>query len=165
MLALILWITGTVFIIVLWDPLQIAELLWMTTIIAGFLLIATVQFVTSIIHPHKLLESQVFQRTQELNQSKRESDFYLSMWTHKLGNFLQGMVTYLDILEHASQNSEDDSKTRAVARDLSREAIIVNQQVTDLMRIRERQHQGKAYRVFSLPPLLKEAWEGNNLAN
>lgn len=141
MLALILWITGTVFIIVLWDPLQIAELLWMTTIIAGFLLIAAVQFVTSIIHPHKLLESQVFQRTQELNQSKHESDFYLSMWTHKLGNFLQGMVTYLDILEHASQNSEDDSKTRAVARDLSREAIIVNQQVTNLMRIRERQHQ------------------------
>ncbi|MHA1862425.1 MAG: hypothetical protein ACTSWA_01550, partial [Candidatus Thorarchaeota archaeon] len=155
MLALILWITGTVFIIVLWDPLQIAELLWMTTIIAGFLLIATVQFVTSIIRPHKLLESQVFQRTQELNQSKRESDFYLSMWTHKLGNFLQGMVTYLDILEHASQNSEDDSKTRAVARDLSREAIIVNQQVTDLMRIRERQHQ--VLWPVNLLQVLKEA--------
>ena len=141
MLALILWIIGTIFIIILWDPLQIAELLWLTTIITGFILIATVQFVTSIIHPHSILESQVFQRTQELNQSKHESDFYLSMWTHKLGNFLQGMITYLDILEHASQNNEDDTKTRVVARDLSREAIIVNKQVINLMRIRERQHQ------------------------
>ncbi len=155
MLALILWITGTIFIIVLWDPLQIAELLWIATIITGFILIGTVQFVTSILHPHRFLESQVSQRTQELNQSKLESDFYLSMWTHKLGNFLQGMVTYLDILEYASQNSEDDTKTRVVARDLSREAIIVNQQVTDLMRIRERQHQ--VLWPVNLQQVLKEA--------
>ncbi len=141
MLALVLWITGTIFIIILWDPLQIAELIWITTIIAGFLQIAAVQFVISIIHPHRLLERQVLQRTRELNQSKHESDFYLSMWTHKLGNFLQGLVTYLDILEYASQNSEEDTKTRGVARNLSRDAIIVNQQVTNLMKIKERQHQ------------------------
>jgi len=155
MLALVLWITGTIFIIILWDPLQIAELLWITTIIAGFLLIAAVQFVISIIHPHRLLERKVLQRTQELNQSKRESDFYLSMWTHKLGNFLQGLVTYLDILEHASQNSEEDTKTRGVARDLSRDAIIVNQQVTNLMRIKERQHQ--VLWPLNLLPVLEEA--------
>lgn len=155
MLALILWIIGTIFIIILWDPLQVAELVWMATIITGFILIAAVQFVTSIIHPHKILESQVFQRTQELNQSKRESDFYLSMWTHKLGNFLQGLVIYLDILEHASQNSKDDRKTRVVARDLSSEAMIVNRQVIDLMRIRERQHQ--VLWPVNLLQVLKEA--------
>jgi len=160
MLALILWIIGTIFIIVLWDPLQIAELLWLTTIITGFILIATVQFVTSIIHPHKYLESQVFQRTQELNQSKQESDFFLSMWTHKLGNFLQGMVTYLEILEHASQNDDEDIKTRVVARDLSTVAIIVNKQVINLMRIRERQHQ--VLWPVNLLEVLKEAMNSSD---
>jgi len=77
------------------------------------------------------------------------------MWTHKLGNFLQGLVTYLDILEHASQNSEEDTKTRGVARNLSRDAIIVNQQVTNLMRIKERQHQ--VLWPVNLLPVLEEA--------
>ena len=69
MLALVLWITGTIFIIILWDPLQIAELLWIISIITGFLLIGMSQFVTAIIYPHRYLEHQVQQRTRELNQA------------------------------------------------------------------------------------------------
>ncbi|MFW9810315.1 MAG: hypothetical protein ACFFE6_13135 [Candidatus Thorarchaeota archaeon] len=141
LLAMILWLIGTVFIIVLWDPLQVAELIWLTSIIAGFLLIASVQFITSIIYPHRHLETMVNQRTEELNLSKQESEFYLRMWTHKIGNFLQGMITYLDILEISEQNSEEDLKTRAAAGDLSREAAMVNHQVVQLSRIKESMDQ------------------------
>ncbi len=141
MLAMGLWLIGTLFIIILWDPLQVAELIWISTIIAGFLLIGAVQFVTSIIHPHRDLEQLVSQRTKELNLAMQESEFYLKMWTHKMGNYLQGMITYLDILESAAQYSEDDKKTRAAASDLSREAAMVNHQVVQLSRIKESMHQ------------------------
>jgi len=141
LLALGLWIIGTGFIIILWDPLQVAELLWMASIIAGFLLIGSVQFITSILEPHRFLENQIRQRTRELSLSKQESEFYLNMWTHKMGNLLQGMITYLDILEFAAQNSEVDIKTRAAASALSREAAMVNQQVVQLTRIKESLHQ------------------------
>lgn len=136
-LFLALLLVGTVFIIVLWNPLQVAELLWLGTIVAGFLLIATVQFSTAILQPHRALEKLVNERTSELEISKRESEFYLNMWTHKMGNILQGVVSYLDILEYANQNSEDDSNTRARARDLCQEAKILNQQVIKLSKVKE----------------------------
>ncbi|MFW9787250.1 MAG: hypothetical protein ACFFE2_02875 [Candidatus Thorarchaeota archaeon] len=137
LLALAVWTMGTGFIIVLWNPLQIAELLWVASIISGFLIIGSVQFLTAIIEPHRFLENQVAQRTRELNLSKQESEFYLKMWTHKMGNLLQGLVVYLDILEMASQNSEEDMQTRSAASDLSREAAMLNQQVIQLTRIKE----------------------------
>jgi len=141
LLALTHWITGTFFIIILWDPFQIAELLWLGTIITGYLLIAAVLFVTTIIDPHRALETLVEERTSELELSNKESEYYLNMWTHKMGNILQGMVTYLDVLEVATQDSTDDRQTRSAARDLSREAILVNQQVLQLTQIKESFHQ------------------------
>ena len=157
MLAVVLWIIGTIFIIILWNPLQVAELLWVVSIISGFLLIAISQFMSAIIHPHRFLEKQVQQRTRELNQSIREGDLLRKMWTHKMGNLLQGLITYLDILEHAQQNSEDDSKTRTVARNLSREATLVNLQVSQLTRIKE--HLRDAVYPVNVIPLLEEAIE------
>ncbi len=141
MLAMSLWLLGAIFGMFAWDPLQVAEIIWMGSIIGGFFLIAVVQFVTSILHPHRNLERLVSLRTKELNLSNQESEFYLKMWTHKIGNFLQGMITFLDILELAEQYSEDDSKTRAAAGDLSRDAAMVNQQVMQLTRIKESPHQ------------------------
>ncbi|MGY5857908.1 MAG: hypothetical protein RTU63_00960 [Candidatus Thorarchaeota archaeon] len=155
MLAVALWIIGTLFIIILWDPLQVAELLWVSSIIAGFLLIAISQFMSAIIHPHRFLEQQVQQRTRELNQSIRESDLLRKMWTHKMGNLLQGLITYLDILEHAAQHSEEDSDTRAAARNLSREATLVNLQVSQLTKIKEHVHD--ALYPVNVVPLLEEA--------
>ncbi|MFW9847949.1 MAG: hypothetical protein ACFFF4_02350 [Candidatus Thorarchaeota archaeon] len=136
-LALCHWIVGALFAIILWDPLQVAELLWMSTILSGFLLIAVIQFITSILQPHKELEQLVDQRTKELEASNRESEYYLKMWTHKMGNILQGMVTYLDVLEHTESGSQTDTSTRSAARGLSHEAILVNQQVIQLTQIKE----------------------------
>ncbi len=134
MLALTHWIAGTFFIIVLWNPLQIAELLWIASMVTGYLLIAAVQFVTSILDPHRVLESLLEERTME-------SEYYLNMWTHKMGNLLQGLVTYLDVLENAEQGSIDDRDSRAAARLLSREAILVNHQVLQLTSVKEGLHQ------------------------
>jgi len=161
MLAVGLWIIGTLFIIILWDPLQVAELLWVTSIITGFLLIAISQFMTGIIHPHRFLEQQVQQRTRELNQSIREGELLRKMWTHKMGNLLQGLITYLDILEHGAQYSEDDSDTRSAARNLSREATLVNLQVSQLTRIKE--HIRDALYPVNVVPLLEEAVEAAEL--
>ncbi|MHA2423388.1 MAG: hypothetical protein ACXAEF_01260 [Candidatus Thorarchaeota archaeon] len=136
-LALSHWISGTLFGIILWDPLQVAELLWIFTILSGFFLVAAMQFITSILQPHKELEDLVEQRTREVEVSNKESEYYLKMWTHKMGNILQGMVTYLDVLEHAAQGSEDDTDSRSAARVLSREAILVNHQVIQLTQIKE----------------------------
>ncbi|MHA1637201.1 MAG: hypothetical protein ACTSUB_04220 [Candidatus Thorarchaeota archaeon] len=57
-----------------------------------------------------------------------------------MGNLLQGLVSYLDILEYAKQNSLEDLETRLVAAKLSREARLVNHQVLQLMRVKERYH-------------------------
>ena len=159
-LALLLWITGTFFIIILWDPFQIAELLWVMSIITGFLLISAVQFVISILQPHKTLENLVEHRTGELESSQRESEYYLNMWTHKIGNLLQGLVTYLELLKLAAQGSEDDRDIRIVASDLSREASLVNHQVLQLTQIKESLlHEPK---MMGATKAIKEAIESAN---
>ena len=120
LLALLLWSVGITIIILLSDIFQVAELLWYSCLICGFFLISAAQIISSVIQPYRDLESIVEKRTNELEQSQRESDFFLNMWTHKMGNLLQGMVSYLEILEYAKQNSMDDQKTRSAAGRLSR---------------------------------------------
>ena len=141
MLALFLWLLAVILVIVLWDPFQVAELVWYACLICGFALISTAQIISSVIQPYRDLETIVEKRTNELEQSQLESDFYLNMWTHKMGNLLQGMVTYLEILEYAKQNSVEDQETRHVASKLSAEARLVNHQVLQLMRVKESYHQ------------------------
>jgi hypothetical protein len=72
-----------------------------------------------------------------------------------MGNLLQGMITYLDILELAALNSEEDIKTRAAASDISREAAMLNQQVIQLTRIKENIHQ--TLWLVNLPEALEDA--------
>ncbi|MBE0525689.1 MAG: HAMP domain-containing histidine kinase [Candidatus Thorarchaeota archaeon] len=74
-----------------------------------------------------------------------------------MGNLLQGLITYLDILEHAAQNSEEDSDTRAAARNLSREATLVNLQVSQLTRIKENLRD--AIYPVNVVPFIEEAVE------
>ena len=148
--AMLVWLVGTAFIIILWDPLQIAELIWVGSIAFGLLFVGAVQFITSIIDPHRALESLVDRRTSELELSKKESEFYLNMWTHKMGNILQGLITYLDILELG-----DDAglTTRSAAKALGKEATLVNHQVTRLTQIKN------AYEEKLRPTLIKTALE------
>ncbi len=141
LLALSYWIIGTLFIVVLWNPFQIAELIWIGTIIIGLLFIATLQFMSTILEPHRKLEALVEQRSQELELSNRESEYYLNMWTHKMGNLLQGIVTYLGILESTPEGSVEQLRSRNIAHELSKEAILVNKQVMQLSQIKEIYHK------------------------
>jgi light-regulated signal transduction histidine kinase (bacteriophytochrome) len=92
--------------------------------------------VTSILEPHKVLNEIVDDRTRRLEQSEQEIIFYLDMWTHKIGNILQGVMTYLEII---SENSEDSdmSVQNELAKDLGREGNIVNRQVITLANIKQ----------------------------
>ncbi len=162
LLSVSIWIVGTIFIIVLWNPLQIAELLWLATIISGFVFIGLEQFITSILNPHQFLESVIEQRNKELVASYEESEYYLNMWTHKMGNLLQSVVSFLDILEYAEQNSEKDQATRQYARTISHEATLVNHQVSQLARIKDNLHQQLKLVVLS-EEILKAANDATRL--
>ena len=57
------------------------------------------------------------------------------MWTHKIGNILQGMMTYLELLPG---NSEDNIMVQnELAKDLGREGNLVNRQVIALTKIKQ----------------------------
>lgn len=134
-LALVLWMGAFIIYTLLEDPRQIAEILWLGGIFAGFVILALGMILTSIIEPHRILESLVERRTAELQTARRESDFYLHMWTHKMGNLLQGIVTYLELLSHAERNtSQEGPHKEAVA--LSNEATLFNRQVSKLSEIK-----------------------------
>ena len=83
----------------------------------------------------KVLYEIVDDRTSKLEQSEKEIVFYLDMWTHKIGNILQGMMTYLELLPG---NSEDNNMVQnELAKDLGREGNLVNRQVIALTKIKQ----------------------------
>ncbi|MHA1637328.1 MAG: hypothetical protein ACTSUB_04870 [Candidatus Thorarchaeota archaeon] len=135
-LALIIWIISLVLLGILNDPLLTLEIVWYTLTGAGFLILALTMIVTAIIEPHKALNEQVAERTQQLELSERESEFYLDLWSHKIGNILQGMQTYLELI---SQSVQDEKISSAIetAKILGKEANIVNRQVINLAQIKK----------------------------
>ncbi|TFF91080.1 HAMP domain-containing histidine kinase [Candidatus Thorarchaeota archaeon] len=134
-LTLILWIGSFAIYTLLEDPQQIAEPLWVGGVFAGFLLLALGMILTSIIEPHRVLESVVEERTSELRAARRESDFYLRMWVHKMGNLLQGIVTYLELLSERGKRMDEQEPYQA-AMALSNEATFFNRQVSKLSEIK-----------------------------
>jgi hypothetical protein len=92
---------------------------------------------SSIIEPHKALESLVEERTIQLKESREESEFYLRLWIHKMGNLLQGLISYLQLIEErlATGRSVSDIQTSAI--EIGREAVLVNRQVAKLYEIKE----------------------------
>jgi hypothetical protein len=134
-LSLVLWIGSFIIYTMLEDPSQIAEPLWLGGVFAGFLLLALGMILTSIIEPHRLLESLVEERTTELRAAQRESDFYLRMWVHKMGNLLQGIVTYLELLSEEQRRIGKEEPYQA-AMALSNEATFFNRQVSKLSEIK-----------------------------
>ncbi len=135
-LSLFLWIISLILLGILDDPYYTLEIIWYSLIGVGFLLVAVAMITTSILEPHKVLYEIVDDRTRKLEQSEQEIIFYLDMWTHKIGNILQGMITYLELLPG---NSEDNNTTvqNELAKDLGREGNLVNRQVIALTKIKQ----------------------------
>ncbi|MFX1330558.1 MAG: hypothetical protein ACFE9W_03305 [Promethearchaeota archaeon] len=136
--ALILWVSSIMTFAVQTNPFHLAELLWFWGINAGFAIIAVAMLISNIIEPRRELAEAVRIRTEELEQAKRETEFYLNIWAHKVGNLLQGMTTYLDLFS-ASIDPDFLSKPQETAKDLSGEAIVINRQVAALLRVKENE--------------------------
>jgi hypothetical protein len=137
-LALVLWSLSFLIFVVIDHHLQIAELLWFSGVVDGFLLIAVAMIATSILDPHKALESVVQERTKQLDESRKESEFYLRLWTHKIGNLLQGIITCLELIVYKAEKTEELQSLHEPAMDLVRESTLVNRQIERLIRIKER---------------------------
>ncbi|MCK5238743.1 MAG: hypothetical protein KAR33_04290 [Candidatus Thorarchaeota archaeon] len=136
-LALLFWIFSVGIVAALDSPFQLGEVVWFGSFTAGFVLIAIAMFATAIIEPRKVLEDTVVLRTQELSVSKKESEFYLGMWTHKMGNLLQGLLVYLDLLSEAEESGSSPRDHRLSAMEIAREATLLNTQVTKLSQVNE----------------------------
>ncbi|MFX1332278.1 MAG: hypothetical protein ACFE9W_12010 [Promethearchaeota archaeon] len=137
-LALVHWILAFLIYLVIESPLQVAELLWFSSIAAGFILLAIAMVVTSIIEPHRALEMIIEERTSQLKESQEETEFYLKLWTHKIGNLLQGISTYLELIGYQAEEVSGLVNLRKPAADLVKESILVNRQIGRLIRIKEK---------------------------
>lgn len=134
-IALGFWIYGEIIIVLLENPYQLAEVVWLGAFTTGFVIITLGMSVSAIFEPRKILEETVARRTRQLQDSKAESEFYLGMWTHKMGNILQAMIVYLDLLGEYPTEDPELEDVQVSAKVLSREATLLNLQVSKLSQI------------------------------
>jgi hypothetical protein len=137
-LALVLWMTSVLTFVVQADPFQLSELLWFWGFSSGFAVLAVAMLISNVIEPRKDLSEAVRSRTEDLEYAKKETEFYLNIWAHKVGNLLQGMTTYLDLFS-ASIDPEFLSRPQETAKDLSGQATMINKQVAALLRVKENE--------------------------
>ncbi|MFX1485102.1 MAG: hypothetical protein ACFFCP_18130, partial [Promethearchaeota archaeon] len=138
-LALVLWMLSFLIVLAIDSPIQVAELLWFGGAACGFVLLAATMIVTAIIEPHRALESLVKKRTVQLVESREETEFYLRLWTHKIGNLLQGISTYLELIGYEAEAVQSLAGFQKPAMDLVKESTTVNRQVERLVRIKEKE--------------------------
>jgi signal transduction histidine kinase len=135
-LALLLWATASIFLSLLWDPNQVAELIYMTNAMGGLALIGVAMVIDAVVEPFKTLETEIHKRTEELEESKTETELFLSAWTHKVGNVLQGITTYMDLIGRAASTGKSIAGYQREAGQLNWEARTINRQVTWLSQVK-----------------------------
>ncbi len=120
------------------NPLSVLEGAWYTAYIEGFAIIGISFMMDVVVDPFRALKKLVIERTEELAESKRESEYYLNIWSHKVGNLLQGLHMYLELVMSAPDQKE--------VRELSRSSLMlvddvdaINKQVRILSRIKSKQ--------------------------
>ena len=138
-MALILWILSTTLFSLQQNPYQAMELVWLSCMLFGFLMIAVAMIITAVVEPHQALVGLVEERTQEVEISRKESEFYLTLWGHKIGNLLQGLTMYLELL--ALPDPHDPQHLQESAWSLSRDAALINRQVGILAQVKENTPQ------------------------
>ncbi|MFW9849756.1 MAG: hypothetical protein ACFFF4_11485 [Candidatus Thorarchaeota archaeon] len=138
--SMFFWLFALVVVVILENPFQFAEIIWVGSVTAGFSLIAIAMLSTVIIEPRRELERTVEKQTEELSISRKESEFYLGMWTHKMGNLLQGLLVYLDLLSTSEVDEEKVTNHRRSAMEIAREATLLNTQVTMLSQASDSEH-------------------------
>ena len=138
-LSTVLWIYAIVLFFLQSNPLQYMEIIWLSVFISGELLITLVTISKEMIKPQQSLSSLVDIRTEELSESKRESEFYLNIWGHKIGNLLQSLTLYLELFSSGKKSVEDLTSIAETALDIGHEADQINKQVAALIRLKEKE--------------------------
>ncbi len=139
LLSILLWLFATVLLGIQSNPLQVIELIWFSVFISGELLITLVTISSEIIEPQKSLRSLVEIRTEELFESKKESEFYLNLWGHKIGNLLQSLMLYLEIFSMGDKSAEELTSLAETALDIGHEVDQINKQVSALIKLKEKE--------------------------
>ncbi|MFX1484668.1 MAG: sensor histidine kinase, partial [Promethearchaeota archaeon] len=109
-----------------------------STYIEGFAIISISFMLDVVVDPFRVLKGLVLKRTEELAESKQESEYYLSIWSHKVGNLLQGLQLYLELLE-SSSDEQEITKLSQSSLMLVKDVESINRQVSILSRIKGRQ--------------------------
>ncbi|TFH10663.1 MAG: hypothetical protein E4H14_02110 [Candidatus Thorarchaeota archaeon] len=96
--ACIIWIFSIIYFGIQTLSFQMYEIFGLASMLAGFSFIAVSMIAGAIVEPHRSLKKLISERTSELQSSVRESEYYLNMWSHEVGNMLQGVVGALDVV-------------------------------------------------------------------
>jgi signal transduction histidine kinase len=138
LLTMILWIVALVIYQLQMQTYEVSGLLWVGSLYAGFLELAAAMIVTAVFETHRELDDMIAERTRQLRLSREESDFYLRMWSHEIGNALQGMVTYLELM---SEHGDPNRNLNKAAMDLAAKTTLIIRQVGKLSQVKETQDQ------------------------
>ena len=137
-LLMTLLIVGGLLISMVVNPMSVLEVSWHAAYVEGFVIISISFMMDVVVDPFKALKTLVTKRTEELAESKRESEYYLNIWSHKIGNLLQEMQLHLELLNNAS-DLEEMKKLSQSSFMLVNEVESINRQVRILSRIKGRQ--------------------------
>ena len=119
-------------------PLSVLEVSWHAAYVEGFVIISISFMMDVVADPFRTLKTLVIKRTEELAESKRESDYYLNIWSHKVGNLLQELQLHLELLNSASDLQEVRKLSQSSLM-LINDVEAINRQVRILSRIKHRQ--------------------------
>ncbi len=136
-LLMALLLVGGVLISMVEEPMSVLEVSWHAAYVEGFVIIGISFMMDVVVDPFRALKNLVTKRTEELAESKRESEYYLNIWSHKVGNLLQQLQLYLELLNSAA-NHEETRKLSLSSLMLVNDVESINRQVRILSRIKSR---------------------------
>jgi len=145
-LSILLWIYSILMIYFQRGPTTLMELVWFSVYLSGVVLLVVASIATEFVEPHKALTTLVELRTNQLNESKREIEFYLNIWGHKIGNLLQSMILYLEMFSSGLKSADELTRLASTALTIGTEANQINRQVAALIKLKEKE-------VFELIPV------------
>jgi hypothetical protein len=137
-LLMALLIVAGILVSMVTNPVSVLEVSWQSAYIEGFALISISFMMDVVVDPFRALKKLVMKRTQELEESKRESEYYLNIWTHKVGNLLQGLHLYLELV-NSSSDQQEVRKYSQSSLALVNDVDAINRQVRILSRIKGKQ--------------------------
>lgn len=136
LLSLIHWIVASTLLLIQQSPLSFQEIIWFSIVISGILIQVVGIAHASIIYPLRKLEEEVTLRTTQYEKAMSESEYILNMWSHKIGNLLQGIFTYLELLEEEQMSFGHVSSYLTPSMQLGQSASIINRQVSVLSELK-----------------------------